>query len=522
MRRITPVIRRVATLLTALGTAAAGAVATATPAHADPSVAPLNGNIVVTGRGWGHGIGMSQYGAWGAAVSGLSYDEILDFYYQGTSLGDLTAGNTIRVWISSDNDNRLNVSPASGLRISDSSGAIWTVPTGTAYKEWRISRSGDYRVLHYKKADGTWVKKTTTLSSSRNWTLDNPSSGYVIVRLPNGTSRDLRQKVALRFSGTGAKTVNSLTMEHYLKSVVPAEMPASWHLEALKAQSVAARSYAARTRANSTNPIYDICDTSYCQVYRGLASRSGSTRTLNEYPTTNVAISETTDEVVKAGSSIALTMFSSSNGGHAASGGTSYLVAHPDPHDARMRNPAWSKSLTAGTVQNAYPAIGTLRSVQVVSRDGDGPWGGRATSVKIVGSSSSVTLTGGQFKSRFGLKERLFLIVGGLKAGTGNYDRWQSLGGTPSWVGAPTASERVVNSGLAATFEGADLFWSAATGSRYLTGDARAAYRSLGGPASALKFPKTDTAATTTGTVTDFQLGRITCTTGEECEVSYG
>ncbi|MBK8459358.1 MAG: SpoIID/LytB domain-containing protein [Micropruina sp.] len=522
MTRIRSALQGAAALLAAAATAIVSSIATATPAHADAAVPPVNSSILVTGRGWGHGIGMSQYGAWGAAEAGLSFEEILDFYYAGTSLGSLTTGNTIRVWISADSDNRLHVVPASGLRITDSAGRVWRMPTGSAYKQWRISRSGDVRVLHYKNADGNWVKKATTLSSSRNWSVSNPDSGYVIVRLPNGTSRDLRQNVSLRFTSSGAKTVNTLTMENYLKSVVPAEMPASWHGEALKAQSVAARSYAARSRTNSSSPIYDVCDTTYCQVYKGLATRSGSTRSVHEQAPTNTAITATANKVVKAGSSVALTMFSSSNGGHAASGGTSYLTAHPDPYDAKMRNPAWSKPISASTIQNAYPSIGTLRSVRVTARDGQGPWGGRATSVTILGSKSSITLNGGQFKSKFGLKERLFLIVGGYKPGTGNYDRWQALGGTPSWVGAPTASEKVVSSGLAATFEDADLFWSSATGSRYLTGPARAAYAALGGPSSALGFPKADTVKDSTGTVTDFQVGRIRCLTGAACVVSYG
>lgn len=491
-------------------------------AAADAVVRPLNANIVVTGAGWGHGIGMSQYGAYGAADAGLGYAKILSFYYPGTTLKDLPAGNRIRVWISADNDDRLHFSPASGLKIVDSAGTSWTVPTGSTYRMWRISRSGSYRMLHYLNSSGSWVKKSTTLSTSRVWTVSNPTSDYVTVRLPGGSGRDLRDSVSLQFSGSGAKTVNTVSMENYLRSVVPAEMPASWPAEALKAQAVAARSYAAKTRSTPLSSSYDICDTTSCQVYKGLATRSGSTRTVNESASTNAAIAGTADQVLYGSTGVALTMFSSSNGGYAAPGGAPYLTAHADPYDGRMRNQAWSVTLSSSKIQSAYPSIGTFTSIQVTDRDGYGPWGGRANTVVIKGSSGSVTLTGGAFKSKFGLKERLFLIVGGLKPGTGNYDRWQALGGTTSWVGAPTASEVAVAGGLHAQFKGADLFWSSATGSKFLTGDLLAAYRGAGGPSGDLGFPRTDVVKADGGVYADFQVGRITCPTDKECVVAYG
>ncbi len=498
-----------------------GALASSSTADAaDAAVKPLNSNVVITGAGWGHGIGMSQYGAWGAADAGLSYSKILAFYYPGTTIAEATGD--IRVWISADNDNRLHVLPASGLRIKDSAGASYTLPRGTSYTQWRISRSGTSRVLHYRNASGSWIRKTIPLSASRTWTFDNPTSGYVTVRLPNGTSRDLRTKVSLRFYGTGARTVNTLSLENYLKSVVPSEMPASWPAEALKAQSVAARSYAARYRTSPLTGIYDICDTTYCQVYRGLANRSGSTRTVNEIESTNSAIAGTSGGVLKYGSAIALTMFSSSNGGASAPGGTPYLVTKDDPYDGRMRNQAWSVALSSSKIQSAYPSIGTFTSLQVTGRDGSGNWGGRVTTIVLNGSQGKVTLTGGAFKSKFGLKERLFLPVGGLKPGTGNWDRWQGLGGTTSFIGAPTTSEVAVNGGLDAQFTGAGLYWSSATGSKYLTGAVLAAYRGAGGASGELGFPTTDVTKTSTGTKALFSNGMITCQPGEECVVSFG
>ncbi len=525
-RRCIAAARRSVRSLLALAGAATLTCATlpvAPTASATEAVSPVNSTVTVTGAGWGHGIGLSQYGAYGAAKSGQSYSQILAFYYPKTTLGTLGSGSTIRVWITSDNDNRLNLRPASGLRVSDSAGKKYILPTGTNYTQWRISRSGSRRVLQYRNSAGTWVTKSSGLSATRVWTADNPASGYVMVPLPSGKTRDLRGKVSLRFSGTGARTVNTLSLESYLRSVVPSEMPSSWASEALKAQSVAARSYAVRTRDRAASTAsHDICDTTACQVYKGLAERSGSTRTVNENADTDAAISATANKVVKYGGEVALTMFSSANGGHSADGGTPYLVAKSDPYDGKVRSQLWTVSLSSATIEDAFPAIGTFKSVTVGSRDGDGPWGGRAVSVKITGSKSSVTVTGGSFRSTFKLKERLFQLTAGLKPGTGNYERWQALGGVTGWVGAPAGSEKTVASGLRAPFEKADLLWSSATGSHWLSGDVLKAYLAEGGPSSDLGFPTTDVTATGSGKRADFQMGRVNCPTDKECVVSYG
>ena len=85
---------------------------------------------------------MSQYGAYGAARKGLSWKQILAFYYRGTRLTKMPSGTKIKIWITADNDNSLRVLPSSGLAVSDTAGHVYTVPTGAKYTSWRISRSG--------------------------------------------------------------------------------------------------------------------------------------------------------------------------------------------------------------------------------------------------------------------------------------------------------------------------------------------------------------------------------------------
>lgn len=503
-------------LATLLSAAALVTGPAAGPAEAATVVAPVDGTITIAGSGYGHGIGMSQWGAYGAAASGLTYRQILSFYYPGTKIGALKAGSTVRVWLTRDTDSSLEVAPASGLRLTNADRSdTWTVPTTSGISAWRIRRSGTSRVLEYR-ANGAWTRRDPKISGQ--WYVDNPKTGYVTVRLPDRSARDYRGRVTLAHVGTGARTVNQVSFEHYLRSAVPAEMPALWHSQALRAQAVAARSYAAHARARaSSGAAYDLCDSTTCQVYAGLATRSSAGRTVNEHPNSDAAVAATAGQVVRTGTAIAQTMYSASNGGWTVSGGVSYLVAKADPYDGKKANQRWSVALTQDRIEDAFPTIGTLRSVSVVKRDGRGAWGGRATSVVVSGSTRSVTVSGGTFRSRFGMRSTLLNPTGGLKPGTVLQKRWVALGGVRGFVGAPKASEVISTRGRSVRFSGADLYWSSATGTHWVNGALGAYYWSLGASRSWLGFPRTDVVKTSTGTKASFQNGTITCTSKGSC-----
>ena len=518
-----------------LASAAAGLVALAglgfasTPsaqaATASTAVAPLNQTVTITTAGWGHGRGMSQYGAWGAAKQGLKYDAILAFYYPGTKTAS-TPNDTMRVWIKAD-DGTLNVKPAKGLGVQDAAGKSVALPTGSKYTQWRITRSSDKQKLAYRDTKGSWVTYTPKgLSTSKIWYFYNSSSGNVSVVLPGGTTRSYRGTVAHVLYDTSARTVNYVPLESYLRAVVPSEMPASWSSEALKAQSVAARSYAVRYKGNLKGAKdYDVCDTSACQVYKGIG---------NEYATTDAAVQATAGQVLTYQGTVAWTEFTSSNGGYSAAGSFPYQVAKADPYDAAMRQ-YWAVPVTASAIAAKYPTIGTFSSLTVNSRDGKGMWGGRVTSVTITGSKKSVTVSGTSFKSTMGLRETLMIVTAGLAKGTANYARWQSLGGSSGiTLGPPSASETSVGGGLVAPFTGGTLYWTAATGSRMLSGPVLAAYAGADGPTGDLGFPTSDVRPITVtkagsiaqGTEATFANGLISCPstakTADDCVVSYG
>jgi SpoIID/LytB domain protein len=403
---------RVTRLVAVIGVLALAGGA-ATPASADDALTPVDGKVVITGHGWGHGRGMSQYGAYGAAKQGLDADEILAFYYPGTTLGKLP-DSTMRVLISGDTDGKLHFRRASGLVVSDSSGKKLKLPSSKKYTKWRISRTGTARVLSYRNSKGKYVKYKNKLGAPLAWSVKNTRTGTVKLVMPDGTTRTYPGTLALNFSDSKSVTVNEVPVETYLRSVVPAEMPAGWGsaanggFEAVKAQAVAARTYAVRTRASkASDSPYDICDTSSCQVYKPVDYRN---------PVSDQAIRATAGQVVLYAGRAALTEFTSSNGGWTAGGSLPYLTSHKDLYEAYSGNPnaTWTKTLTAAQLQAAYPSIGRFTSIQVSERTGSAAFasGGRAAVVVVTGDTSSVSVSGTSFKSRFSLKETFFTLSG--------------------------------------------------------------------------------------------------------------
>jgi SpoIID/LytB domain protein len=363
----------------------------------------------LSGAGYGHGWGMSQYGAYGAARRGLTWPQILRFYYPGTSRTLQRPRATIRVWVSADKDDELRLPAAAGLRISDSLGHSRTLPRGTRYTGWRLKRSGSHFALSYRNPSGSWTRYRPPLSATTWWF--SRQGKLVTILLPKGVRRELRGAVGLVKDGKGGRTVNRVYVEDYVRGVVPAEMPTSWPGNAVRAQAVAARSYAVRLQARRKGAGgYDVCDTTSCQVYRGYASTSKGRRTVHETGRGDLAVRGTARTVLAYRGTVAYTQFASSNGGSSAKGDFPYLVAKLDPYDGLVRSNRWSKTLTASRIGRAFPSVGAVRSVRVTERNGVGRWGGRVVRMRIVGADRTITVTGDQFRLKFGLRSTLFTL----------------------------------------------------------------------------------------------------------------
>jgi SpoIID/LytB domain protein len=350
---------------------------------------------------------MSQYGAYGAARRGLTWKQILAFYYPGTRVTTMPSGTVLKVWITADRDGSLRVRPTRGLNVRDADGGRYTLPTGAKYTSWRIRRSGSGYRLTYRTPSGTDVTQPTGLSSS-TWSFYSTAKIIPVV-LPSGSVRYYRGSVALVKRGSSGRTVNRVLLEDYVKGVVPAEMPTSWPAQAVRAQAVAARSYAVRLRDFTNYSGYDICDTVACQVYRGLGSETAGG---------NAAVKATTGAIVTYRGAVALTQFASSNGGHSAQGRYSYLAPRRDPYDGAVRSQAWTRTVSARSIAAAWPSAGTVRGLRVTARDGAGAWGGRVQTIAIVGGKRTVSVSGSAFQNRFGLRSRLFTIVGATSVTT--------------------------------------------------------------------------------------------------------
>ena len=336
-----------------------GVVATLVISSAPPATAeqvPAAASYTVAGHGYGHGHGLSQYGALGAANQGVGWKQIVGFYYPGTGLG--RARGSIKVLITADTSRDVMVDARDGLRLH-------RLPGGKTYQlgkirpkatRWRIMPKGSKSVVSYRRSGRTGWTKWTAFPGAAEFTAGNKP---ITLRLPGRTTAQYRG--ALR--SVEKDTVNVLPLDRYVRGVVPQEVPASWPADAVRAQSVAARTYAAYERAHATS-YYDICDTTSCQVYGGYEA---------EEPASNAAVKRTHGRVVTYQGEPAFTQFSSSNGGWSSAGSQPYLVAQQDPYEASSGNPYanWTATVTSARIQKEWPAIGTLESMDF-TRDGNG------------------------------------------------------------------------------------------------------------------------------------------------------
>jgi len=389
-------------LLTATAWAGGGSAA-AVPTD-DVYEVPASGTLVVDGRGYGHGHGMSQHGAQGAALQGLGYREIVGFYYPGTELGSMKG--KVRVLITGDTTDDVVVSPARNLRVRDlGSRSTHALPARPAIKRWRLhvvnGRTVVQRLTDRWRPFRPGGKKF--LAGDGEFLANRPLTLWT----PSGTKRyrGILRAASPNPGSPARDTVNIVPMNGYIKGVIPAEMPASWHPEAVKSQAIAARTYATWSRNQNMNRYYQICDTTACQVYGGLDS---------EDPRSNQSVASTGREILRYDGAPAFTQFSASSGGwtSASSGGAPYLPAQEDPYDGWHGNAVhtWTKEVKAGVIEKRYPKVGRLVRIRVTKRDGNGEWQGRVDEMVLEGTKGDVRITGDSFRWTAGLRSRWFTI----------------------------------------------------------------------------------------------------------------
>lgn len=530
-----------------------------------------------TGRGWGHGLGMSQWGARGMAERGSDASSILRHYYAGTKVEPKTAPSTVRVgllqeraevWI--EGDGRFDLHDRTGaLRASGTSGQRWRI----------VPQSGKLSV--FAPGASTPSFRTTVPVTVRfeqhSTLLSLPQTGH---RYRHG-----RLDVDINPATEKTRAILIVPFERYLYGL--GEMPSSWPTAALQAQAIAGRTYALEkvTRLGQQRAVCNcgVYATTVDQAYVGVQ---------HEVPRWVAAVDATAGKVVTYGGKPIQALYSSSSGGYTEHnenvfGGSPlpYLRGRCDTGDwAGGENPHsnWSVTLDADEVEerlsDAGHDVGSVRDIRILSPRGVS---GRVLAVQdrdsggilVDGSTRDARLSGSTFRSIMGLKSNLIapLLYGGIRVRydamsckpgipTTNESTWRDPDGTDrgraqdftqgrmTWnrstsqvlwtsagfterydslrskgfdLGMPTSDTVAISGGKRTTYERGHLYWRSANGVHEVHGAILERFLSSGGTGK-WGFPTTDELRRWGGASTRFDRARIYWTSRHGAHVLYG
>jgi stage II sporulation protein D len=360
----------------------ATALAAALLASLYPVAASAAVNWIVHGRGFGHGVGMSAYGAYGFAKNGKGYRFILGHYYRGTSIGSIDKVHIVRVL--------LDISP-SDVEFSGATSACGE--RLDPRRNYEAHRNGGSVVLRSSggKRLGNCGRRLRAAGRGK------------ITIAGHGTYRGALETVPTESEAGSLNVINALALEQYAKGVMPNEVPPSWPMEELKAHALAVRSIAITGDVGGNG--FDLYSDTRSQVYEGLES---------EYERTNEAVAATRGQVVTYKGDVAETLYSACSGGHTESAvnvfGSSvpYLVGVPDPYDHYCPLHKWTLEFSGPEISSRLGAYlkGRLKQV-VITRTGVSP---RIVTAKLIGTGGESTVTGSQ-----------------LSVALGGYDTWMKF-----------------------------------------------------------------------------------------------
>jgi SpoIID/LytB domain protein len=347
-----------------------------------PAAAGASVSWIVHGRGFGHGVGMSAYGAYGYAKHGKGYRFILGHYYTGTSLGTLEKPRVVRVL--------LDISPADVEFTGATSACGERLDPRRNYEAHRSGNSVKLRSSGGKRLADCGRK------------LRAAGRGRVTIA-GQGTFRGAFEAVPTESQAGSLNVVNALAIEQYVKGVMPNEVPPSWPTEELKAQAVAVRSIAITGDVGGNG--FDLYSDTRSQVYEGLES---------EYASTNAAVAATRGQVVTYGGKIAQTLYSACSGGHTESAvnvfgsPVPYLVGVPDPYDYYCPLHKWTLNFSGPEISSRLGRYlnGRLKRV-VITKTGVSP---RIITAKLYGTGGVSAVTGSE-----------------LSVALGGYDTWMKF-----------------------------------------------------------------------------------------------
>jgi stage II sporulation protein D len=370
--------------------------------------------FTIRGAGFGHGIGMSQYGAYGYALHGARYDAILRHYYTGTALGSTDTSATVRVLLQSSG----SASFSGGIRAG--------AKKLTAGATYRVRSYGLSQLALYRGSKRVGVFSAPLEVAGKDNVLHVSGLG------------DYRGRLEFRPTTFGINTINAVELEDYVAGVVARESPSAWPLEALKAQAVAARTYAITTSKAGAG--FDQYADTRSQVYGGVAAEAISS---------NAAVAATRGQVVTYNGAPVVTYFFSTSGGRTENVENSFIGSDPkpwlksvkDPYDGVSPKHRWGpiRMSTASAASKLSGLVkGRFKGIRV-NRRGKSP---RIVTATVLGTGGRTHVTGATLRARFGLLDSwaYFTSIGTRKQPPPSDSK--TGGTTPPPPGAATAGPR--------------------------------------------------------------------------------
>lgn len=381
--------------------------------------------VVFYGSGFGHGVGMSQYGANGLAygVTGKAYtgEQIIQNYFPGTTFqfGD-AARPFNRVLLSQPSSTNAyrcgtnaffngfygDVVSNGGFKVLDELNGNAEIGRAAPNAKWQfVARGGVVEV--WNNGGASPVRVGGAFDSVGVVPLDATLPlRFVQKDQLDGRPGFYRGNLEFKNLGDTLRVINAVSYDDYTRGVISFEMPNTWHAEALKAQAYAARSYAYASYRGTARD-YDVSDDQADQCYAGVSA---------EGPRTDLAVQQTAGRLVTYNNAIVKTFFASSSGGYTLdfacwgsgvrqSGGSwvcagerqPYYAAVPDPADRLVQTPAnprasWTATFSGAQIANAVicaggPNVGTLQGIDVTNQAPAGV--GHPISVRVIGSAAT-------------------------------------------------------------------------------------------------------------------------------------
>ena len=346
------------------------------------AVSAQDATFTFNGSGWGHAVGMSQWGARGMAANGSSFKEILGWYYRGAAVTSAARiNNDLRVLVA-EKQNAFTLTTGGSTAFE---GIGWA-PGGATVTATRFGNNIAW--------SGGLAAVTGGTVDIQLWS----ASGPLKVSTPGYSYRYGMLRISLDPAGGLRAVVWGLPMQQYLYGL--GEMSSSWPIEALKAQATAGRTFAQKRIAVRGLADFDLYGSVLHQSYTG---------TKYEVANWQNAVNATTNQVITYNAQLIDAVYSASSGGHTENSEyvwvsqVPYLRGVPDPFDSTGGNPhaAWSRAFS-GTELGSWFGLGTVTSVQVFGPLGVSGRVDKAT-IRVIGtggpSGTSRDLTGTAFRS---------------------------------------------------------------------------------------------------------------------------